>query len=211
METSNPLVISAGQTHAYLSIDITSDEMNEQDETIEINLGAPSNAQRGSPRTHVLTIRDDDFPPVVNFVQSNQYVEENVGSVSINIQLTAPSSEEVVIPLTLGGSAVQGSDFILSQTSVAIPAGSTVAIVTLEVVDDHLSEVSETIIISMEQPTNAALGTLYTHAISIQASDQATCNIFSSNELVFWDDLSSLSWTLSNLGQDTLYLKQLTI
>ena len=81
----------------------------------------------------------------------------------------------------------------------------------MQIIDDLLRELAETILISLGSPQNAVLGTPGAHEITIQASDQPTCDIDDSNPLMFDSDGFGLSWTLRNLGTDTLVLSQLTI
>ncbi|MEK6568052.1 MAG: Calx-beta domain-containing protein, partial [Candidatus Omnitrophota bacterium] len=60
----SPLTIPAGQTSVDISVTLTNDSTYEsQDETVIITLGTPTNATRGSPSSHTLTISDDDPIP----------------------------------------------------------------------------------------------------------------------------------------------------
>ena len=208
---SSPLHIPAGGSGTSLSLSITSDALDELDETVEVRLGAPGNALLGSPDRHVLTILDDDAPPAVSFIQANQNVEEAVVSVLAQVQLSAVSSLPVSVNLSRGGNATQGADYSFTQTSVTIPAGSLGADLTVNILDDLVPELAETIVLGLEQPTNAVVGTPATHTISILPSEQPTCEIFTGNELSFPVEGNSLEWTLSNTGSDVLYLRQLTV
>jgi hypothetical protein len=115
------------------------------------------------------------------------------------------------VPLSLSGSALPGLDFNFNQISVVIPPGGTGAALSVQVIDDLLRELDETILISMGQPTNANLGTPAAHTITILINDQPTCDIDDSNPLVLDVFGQSASWTLGNFGTDTLVLSQLTI
>jgi len=208
---SGELLIPAGQASVNLSLNLAADGLDELDETVQVTLGTPTNATLGSPNEHVLTILDSDPLPVVTFDLPDQSVDEAVGNVVVLVQLSAISSLPVTVQLSPSGSAIQGTDYIFNQLSVDIPAGSSSAAFTVQVIDDTLEETYETIVIGMEQPTNAVLGTPSAHTISILASDLPTCDIFHNNPLTFSPDGLALGWSLSNLGTEPLILRSLTI
>jgi Flp pilus assembly protein TadG len=211
VDTSSPLVIPAGQTIGHINLTLVVDGLDELSENVIVALGNPTNAVRGLPDEHTLTILDDDPLPVVTFSAAGQSVEEDAGDVSVQVQLSAASTLPITVPLSLSGSALPGLDFNFNQTSVVIPPGGTGAALSVQVIDDLLRELDETILISMGQPTNANLGTPAAHTITILINDQPTCDIDDSNPLVFDSDGHGVSWTLSNFGTDTLVLSQLTI
>jgi hypothetical protein len=210
-EQNSPLYIPAGQSQGYISFTMIEDGVDELDETLTIVLGPPASATLGSPNEHVLTILDDNPPPAITFTQPEQSVAEEDVSVSFQLQLTHPSSQPISVLLSLGGSATQGSDYHFEQTSVDFEPGTTSAYLTLQVTDDTLQESFETIVIALEQPIHSILGTPNTHTITILTNDQPTCNIFDDHEVIFYQDQIALGWSLSNLGTDTLILKELSI
>jgi Domain of unknown function (DUF5667)/Calx-beta domain len=205
------VVIPPGSSSASLNIQVLDDLLPESYETVVIALGQPTNAVLGMPNAFPLTLVDNDPQPEVNFVQSNQSVDESVGTVSIQLQLSSVSSLPITVPLSLSGSATPGIDFLFDQDSVVFPPGNTGASLAVQVIDDLLPEPSETVEIALGQPTNAVTGMPITQTITILPSDQPTCNIMVSNKIVFSADNQGLEWTLSNLGTDSLILTQLTI
>ncbi len=212
LETNSPLVFSAGQTKGTISLILELDELDEADETVQVTLSSPSGgAVLGTPKVHLLTLIDDNPQPFVYFSSSDQSVDENAGNVNVLVQLSAASSLPVTVPLSLGGSAAKGSDYIFNQTSVVIPAGITSTLLTLQVIDDILPETFETIVLAMETPTNAVVGTPGTHAITINSNDLPTCNIFKSTEITLNAPGMYLSLPLSTSVSDTLILSRLTI
>ena len=209
--SQSSVVIPPGSTSASLNFQVLDDLLPESYETVVIALGEPTNAVLGMPNAFPLTLIDDDPQPVVNFVQSDQSVDESVGNVSIQLQLSSVSSLPITVPLSLSGSATPGIDFLFDQDSVVIPPGSSSASLDLQVMDDLVSESSEAVGITLEQPTNAVTGTPITQTITILPSDQPVCDILASDKIIFSADDQGLEWTLSNMGTDTLLLTQLTI
>lgn len=60
INTSSPLIFSAGETTKSISLSIVNDADEELDETIEIDLASPVNAGLGAITTHIYTIENDD-------------------------------------------------------------------------------------------------------------------------------------------------------
>ena len=124
-----------------------------------MTLGTPSsNATLGSPTTNTLTITPDATPqPTVSFVNASQTVNENSGTFTVTVQLSAASEVDTTVPFTLGGTAVSGVDYSGVTTSpLVIPAGQTSATITGTLLADP--EPNKTLTFTLQTPTNATLG-----------------------------------------------------
>jgi len=58
--TASPVIITAGNTTADITITVATDSLDEDNETVIVDMGAPVNATQGATTTHTLTITDDD-------------------------------------------------------------------------------------------------------------------------------------------------------
>lgn len=71
-----------------------------------------------------------------------------------------PLTETVSIDYAAsGGEATQNEDYTLQAETLDIPAGETAGAIELTLIDDGVEEANETIVISLSNPTNAALAT----------------------------------------------------
>ena len=61
--TSSPITITAGNSTADITITIAADSLDEDNETVIVDMGTPTNATQGATITHTATITDDDDPP----------------------------------------------------------------------------------------------------------------------------------------------------
>jgi len=212
LDSIHEAVFPPGSTSAAISFAISDDGLDEFDETIILELSAPLNAGLGSPGQHTLTILDNDLAPQVYFESASQSTEEDQGTVFTQVMLSAASTKPITVSLEAGGSAYLGADYSVRPASqVVFQPGSTSELVSVDIVNDTLSETSETVNLTLVQPFNAGLGTPFSHVITILINDQPTCNIFTGNELSICSAHKKVSWTLSNLGADTLILSSLTI
>ncbi len=169
--TSSPISISAGSTTGTATITITSDTVDEADETVIVTMGTPTNATAGATTVHTATITDDDAAPTVSWTSSSQSSVSESGTLTVTAQLSTVSGQTVTIPFTLSGSATSGTDYSVTATPLTISAGSTTAAATITITADSVSEGNETAILTMGTPTNATAGSTTTHTATITDDD----------------------------------------
>jgi hypothetical protein len=184
---SNTLTISKTYT-------LTDDTIDEADETIVVNLQTPDNAILGTNQTQTITITDDDTP-VVQFSSSSQNIDESAGTVTIDITMDILSDFEIIIPYTLGGST-QSSDYTLSDGDLTIAAGSQTTQLTVPINEDQTDEPKETLIVYLNSPDKADLGTKSNHTISITDNDIPTVE-WSTTSTTFGEDVGTVNLTVN--------------
>jgi len=106
--------------------------------------------------------------PIAQFNLATQRVGEGAITVNAVIQLSSVSLEDIIIPFAITGSATSGVDYTLGTMSpVTIPAGQTSAAISIQLVGDSLREPTETIVLALNAPVGATLGSVTTQTISI--------------------------------------------
>ncbi len=108
--------------------------------------------------------------PKVSFTGSAQTVSEGAPTVLATVQLSAPSTGDVSVPLLIGGTAL-GADFSVAPNPLVITAGLLSADVVVTLDTDLLDEDDETIVLTLGRPSTAALGSLRTHVVTIVDDD----------------------------------------
>ncbi|MGQ0620177.1 MAG: Calx-beta domain-containing protein [Panacagrimonas sp.] len=176
--TATPVNIPAGETFVDLSIQITDDLLDEADETITLQLGAPTNATITAPFTQSITIVDNDATPSVSFDTAGASYDEAAGTVMIPVRLSATSGQLVTAEFSAGGSAT-AADFDVPTTSpLSFPLGSTAVNIVLEVSDDALDEIDETVLFTLTSASNATLGANPGFTATIEDNDDAPAVAF---------------------------------
>jgi hypothetical protein len=166
-----------GQSQQF-TVATTDDGIEEGTETFTVTLNA-SNPQVTDSDTGTGTISDNDT--TASFTAASQSRAENVGTMTVTVQLSTQSGLPVTVPFTVSGSASSPADYTISPaSSVNIPAGDTSATITITVVDDTVDENNENVIITMGTPTNAARGTPAVHTATITDNDTAGVTIIES-------------------------------
>jgi subtilisin-like proprotein convertase family protein len=108
--------------------------------------------------------------PSVQFTVAEQTVAEAVGAVSVTATLSAASAGTVRAPYRVQGSAGSADHNLVNGTLVFSP-GVTSRALNFSVVNDALDEAQETVVIRLNTPNGATLGTTVTHTVRIQDDD----------------------------------------
>ncbi|MFZ6026531.1 MAG: Calx-beta domain-containing protein [Chloroflexota bacterium] len=170
------VIIPAGELTANIDIALINDTLDETDiETVVLNLSGATNATLGDLIQHTAQIADDDSMPVVNIHINPSYQasgSESLATVLVDVELTNPSSNVVVVHFTAGGTATSGVDYTHTPNNmISIPAGSLKSQITLTVIDDNIyGEPNETVSFTMSSAVNATLGTA-TATYTIEEND----------------------------------------
>lgn len=167
------VLIPAGGASASIFVRFYDDAIDEYDETIEIIMGDPTNATKGTPSLHTITIPDNDPEPELYFTSSGQTVDEDAGVVTITAQLNVISGKDVTVPFIVFGSAVEGAgnDYTITSSPLVILAGQSSVDIIVDVLEDDEIELDEDVIVTLGTPTNALLSTPGTHTLVIKDNE----------------------------------------
>jgi hypothetical protein len=150
--------IPPGATTATFNVAIIDDTLDEDDETAVLSLGGLVNATAGAQATHTITIADNDNPPLVRFdaTTPDRSATEANQTFTYRVILSAPSTKQITVPVTLGGSADNKDyDIGTGDIPVVFQPGQTAKDIRVIVKDDNAKESDETITLQLGTPTNA--------------------------------------------------------
>jgi subtilisin-like proprotein convertase family protein len=156
--TSGTLTFAPGDTVETVTVPILPDTLDENDETFNVNLSAPSGATI-SDGTGVGTITDDDLPPNIVVADVSQ-LEGNSGTTTFTfpVTLSAPSGKVVTVHFdTSDGTAVAPGDYADTSGDLTFQVGETAVSVLVNVVGDTVNEPDETFNVDFTSPVNANL------------------------------------------------------
>ncbi|MCB9447812.1 MAG: T9SS type A sorting domain-containing protein [Flavobacteriales bacterium] len=164
--------ITAGNTTTNLNIVIINDVVVESDETMIVTLSNPSaGVTIGTNASDTLRINDDDNSRKVSFRTTTGTSDEAVTPATATVQI---NSVDGTNPTTVGykvtgGTATSGSDYVLAAGIATIPAGEDSITFDIAITDDATYENSETIVVSLYNPSNCNLNssnTTFTYTIT---------------------------------------------
>ena len=199
--------IPALKSRITFPLNINNDNIDEYDEILVLKIidTTVTNANTGPTRTHILTIIDDDDPPLVEFLSSNTTVSESIGSHYVIIKLSNQSGKDITVNYQIhsSSSAAINQDYMLENNTATFPAGTTRDTLYITINDDLIDEPSQNIVLNLYNPNNATIGIKSIHTIKINDNDPAPY-IYVKNEkasAIESDSSQSISYALSSYSE----------
>ena len=164
--------ISALATTATIDLNIEPDTKYENNETVTIALGSiPDNAEATAGTANMSTdyvITNDDDKPKINFESSTTNQLEDDGSVTLTVSLSSISGVNSTVDYTITGTATKtGDDRDFDDETTSDNAGvlswdadvDQDQLIKITPRPDNIDEATETIIITLSNPTGGATTT----------------------------------------------------
>jgi len=168
------VTIPAGATSANISITPIDDTAVEGNETAVLTLAANSAYTVGSPSSAIVTITDNDQPPlpVVSITATDANASESGDTGTFAISRTGSTTAALTVNYTTSGTAQNGTDYQTLPGSVTIPAGSTSANISLTPIDDTTVENNETAVLTLSANSAYTVGSPNSATVTIADNDQ---------------------------------------
>ena len=166
---SDTLIFNPGETSKPVSIDIINDGLDEDDETIIVELSDPTGggAVLGNITQHTYTILDPR--PKVGFDTDTSKTREDAGWASIPVSLSFATPHTVTVDYAaIGGTATGGGvDYTLDAGKLTFSPGETTRWINVALVDDGLDEGPETVVIELSNIVGGVPGSIMQHTLTI--------------------------------------------
>ena len=179
--TPNPVVIDSGSLTSLLTVTIHNDLIDEDDETAVLGLGSPINALLGAIPIHMMTIVDDDDPPEVAFFTSGQVVSEEIDTFTTSLTLAEESAKTISVPYTISGTTIPADYVIHNPSPLIFPPGTKTVDINMSILEGDGWEEDETLIITLQTPNNAVIGSPGSQTIIITESSTAPSVYYASS------------------------------
>ena len=136
--SADTLTFAAGVTSQTIDVSVTGDAIDEENETVVIELSSPSNATIETG-TGTGTITDDDDAPTVALSVAQASISEDGGTTNVTAALSNPS----IAATTITVRPVTGAYTVGADSTIVIAAGDTMAAsdtVAIDAVDNDRDE-----------------------------------------------------------------------
>lgn len=177
--TVNPtsVTFTSGDWQTAQSVDVTGVEDGVVDGTQQCLV--TTSKTTGDPSYNTVTVDDvtvtvlDGDLPTVQFSSNTYNVDEDAGTATITVELSAPAAGDVTVTAaTSDGTAEAGSDYEAVNELVTIPTGQESATFDVTIIDDPTDEDIETVSLALSNPTGpATLGTPSSATLTITDND----------------------------------------
>ena len=164
-------------TSEYINIVIVNDGEPEEDETIEVTLSDPVNAELGAITQHIYTILDPR--PNVAFDTTASEGQESVSPAYIPVSLSWEWADTVTVDYNVtGGTAIGGEDYNLAYGTLVFEPCEVTKYISITIAeDDYEEDPDETIEITLSSPNNAKLGINAQHTFTILPPAAHVCPV----------------------------------
>ena len=155
------LTFVSGEGSKIITVPITDDALDEDDETISLVLSnvVGAEATLGSPAEATLTVLDNDEMPTVQISGEVIDVDEDAGEAVVTVTLGQPSGREVSVAFaTAAETAVAGDDYETITGTLTFAPGETSGEIAISVLDDEMDEADETLALTISNFVNARVG-----------------------------------------------------
>src|SRR5207247_10514259 len=149
--SASSILIPAGSTNGSITLSAVQDTVDENDETIVVNISTVTNGTELGTQQVTALITDDDPPPTVAFNAASSSGSESTATVSVPVSLSTVSAKTVTVDYAItGGTATGGGvDYTLASGTLTFAPGVTNQSVNFTVVNDALDEDDETIQVAL--------------------------------------------------------------
>lgn len=171
--------IAAGSSSTTITVPVVHDAKNEASETFTVTLsGGAGYTVAGSTLTGTGTITNDDVAPTVS-INSPSIVEGNGGGTS-TLNFTVTLSTENGVPTVLnyattdGTATIADTDYVTSNATLTIPAGSLTGTISINIFRDAKFESNENFTVTLSGGSGyTAAGSTLTGTGTITNDDSA--------------------------------------
>ncbi|WP_230742217.1 Calx-beta domain-containing protein [Methanooceanicella nereidis] len=158
--TSGTLTFDASEYEKAFSLGIIDDGVYELSEFFYVNLSGPVNATLGSADSAQINIADDDDAPEFTFSASSYDVNEDAGTVTINVTKSGETRVSASVNYTTAdGTALAGSDYAAASGTLDYAWDETWKTFTVDILNNGLYEGNELFYVNLADAVNAEIAT----------------------------------------------------
>ena len=144
------VTFNAGETSKTLAFTATQDAVDDDDESVKLELGTMPDAYvtAGTQTESTVAITDDDDPIVTVTYDQNRYTVDEGGTQDVTVTLNADPERTLIIPIettNLGGATA--ADYSGVPPSVTFNSGETSTSFTVSATDDDLDDDDESVLL----------------------------------------------------------------
>lgn len=169
--------IAPGETSTTVNVTLTSDALDEDDETLLLDLSNATNAVLMTTQA-VATIVDDDALPSIS-VGDVTVQEGNAGSTeaAFYVQLSTASGRAVTITYATSNGTATSGDYTSTSGALTFAPGETLQNVFVGVVGDVSNEGNETFKLTLSNPVHATVANAIGTATILNDDGPPTLNV----------------------------------
>lgn len=160
---SGTLSFAPGELTKTIAVTVNGDTLSEANETILLNLSAPTNANIATG-TGTATITNDDLvAPTISLSSGVAVTEGNTGTTDATFHLTLSQASGQTVTVTVatadGTAKTSDDDYVANTQTITFAPGETDKTFVVQVKGDTKLEGNETFSVNLTSPVNATVAT----------------------------------------------------
>ncbi|MBN2262867.1 MAG: HYR domain-containing protein [Prolixibacteraceae bacterium] len=164
--------------------------------------GGGKNASGGAGANGLVIVSWSDLPFIYFTSASTSIIESNT-TLNIEVEISSTSTSTVSANFSVTTNiATAGTDFsILTSSPISISPGSTTTTISVQIIDDGiLDQFGESVTLTLNNPTNASLGTPVSHTINIIENEFTVSTLLAEYDTVCVNNDINLTSTIKKCG-----------
>ena len=182
------VTFAAGSSTALVNLNVTDDTIVEGTETAILTVTSGTGYTVGTSASATVNIADNDLPEITVVATDASAAETVLGTTpnpgQYTLTRTGATTSSLTVNVSLTGTATNGIDYTTIPTTVTFAAGSSTALINLNVTDDTLVEGSETAILTVTSGTGYTIGTSASATVNIADNDLPIINLSANQPVV---------------------------
>jgi hypothetical protein len=197
-------IFGAGSSTAVININPIDDSLFEGKETIQLILQADTSYALGKAKSATVNIADNDKPSISIIASDASAVETSSGAPSnpgqFTLARTGNASASLTVNYLISGTAVSGKDYDGLTGKVTFAAGSSTAVVDINLINDGVFEGTEAVTLTLKSSSKYILDQNNSASVSI---DDSSIIVTSPNggEILNVNDTYNITWN-DNIGEN---------
>ncbi|WP_016950397.1 Calx-beta domain-containing protein [Anabaena sp. PCC 7108] len=208
------VTFAAGLSTAIINLTPSDDTVFEGNETVILNLASSANYGLGTAKTATVNLVDNDKPTITISATDTSAAETLTGQTTnpgkFTLTRTGNKTAALTVNYSVAGTATNGTDYNTLTKTATFAAGSTTALIDVNVKDDAVYEGNETVIVTLASGTSYILGTTKTGTVNLVDNDKPTITISATDasaaETLTGQTANPGKFTLTRTGNKTASL-----
>ena len=151
----SPVIIPAGQLTTRVDVKAIEDLIDENNETVIVDISSVTNADELGTQQVAINIVDNDNPPVsLSLFVDKDTISEYNETATVTARLSAVYDQDYNVKINLAGSATEGVDYNVDSMTITIPKGSISGSFKINSINDLIVDNSEVINVNSNNYVN---------------------------------------------------------
>ena len=151
----SPVIIPAGQLTTRVNLKAIEDLIDENNETVIVDISSVTNADEMGTQQVAINIIDNDNPPVsLSLFVDKDTISEYNETATVTARLSAVYDQDYNVKLNLAGSATERVDYNVDSITITIPKGTISGNFKINSINDLIDDNSEVVNVNSNNYVN---------------------------------------------------------